>query len=80
MSGTPSAAAQALKCLQRRGATVEQLEATLEKAKARRVREIHAAYAAGAPIAVIARHARLTPGRVSQIIGEQTKEDGKHDD
>ena len=77
MSGTPSAADQALKAVQRRGATVEHLEEMLGKAKVRRVREIHAAYAVGAPIAVIARYARLTPGRVSQIVGEPMKEDGE---
>lgn len=68
MSGKSPAVGEALKALQRRGATVERLERMVEEAKARRMREIHAAYAAGAPVAVIGRAARLTPGRVSQIV------------
>ena len=65
---------EALRALQRRGATVERLTGMLAKARMRRERDIRAALKAGVPAAVVARAARLTPGRVFQLIAGGTTE------
>ena len=77
MKAANPAGMESLKALQRRGATVEHLERVLAKQRERREREIRIALAAGVPAAEVARAARLTAGRVSQIANPKREDDAE---